>query len=68
MSVLSSAVELLPAEERRLLKWKMSSVTPNVVKHTIDRSHFKVTKSECHTLSPQPLSHRKYEALQVLFA
>lgn len=40
------AVELLPAEQRRLLKWKMSTVTPNVVKHTIGRSHFKVTKSE----------------------
>ncbi|XP_037542671.1 tubulin polyglutamylase TTLL4 [Nematolebias whitei] len=37
-------VELLPAEEGRLLKWKMSSVTPNIVKHAIDRSHFKVTK------------------------
>lgn len=41
-----SAVELLPAEQRRLLKWKMSTVTPNVVKHTIARSHFKVTKSK----------------------
>ncbi|KAF0026863.1 hypothetical protein F2P81_021600 [Scophthalmus maximus] len=37
-------VELLPAEQRRLLKWKMSTVTPNVVKNTIARSHFKVTK------------------------
>lgn len=37
-------VELLPAEQRRLLKWKMSTVTPNIVKHTIARSHFKVTK------------------------
>uniref|UniRef100_UPI0037E7AC36 tubulin monoglutamylase TTLL4 n=1 Tax=Semicossyphus pulcher TaxID=241346 RepID=UPI0037E7AC36 len=37
-------VELLPAEQRRLLKWKISTVTPNVVKHTIARSHFKVTK------------------------
>lgn len=40
------AVELLPAEQRRLLKWKLSTVTPNVVKYTVDRSHFKFTKSE----------------------
>lgn len=43
-STASEKVELLPAEQRRLLKWKMSNVTPNVVKHTISRSHFKVTK------------------------
>lgn len=40
------AVELLPLEQRSLLKWKISTVTPNIVKHTISRSHFKVTKSE----------------------
>lgn len=50
-----SAVELLPAEQRRLLKWKMSSVTPNIVKHTIARSHFKATKSESsHTKTCTP--------------
>ncbi|XP_051259544.1 tubulin polyglutamylase TTLL4 isoform X2 [Dicentrarchus labrax] len=43
-STANEKVELLPAEQRRLLKWKMSAVTPNVVKHTIARSHFKVTK------------------------
>uniref|UniRef100_A0A4W6G2J0 Tubulin tyrosine ligase like 4 n=1 Tax=Lates calcarifer TaxID=8187 RepID=A0A4W6G2J0_LATCA len=43
-STASEKVELLPAEQRRLLKWKMSTVTPNVVKHTIARSHFRVTK------------------------
>ncbi|XP_070832198.1 tubulin monoglutamylase TTLL4 [Chaetodon trifascialis] len=43
-STANEKVELLPAEQRRLLKWKMSTVTPNVVKHTIARSHFKVTK------------------------
>ncbi|KAK2840228.1 hypothetical protein Q5P01_013968 [Channa striata] len=43
-SAANEKVELLPAEQRRLLKWKMSTVTPNVVKHTIARSHFKVTK------------------------
>ncbi|KAM6946074.1 tubulin monoglutamylase TTLL4 [Aplochiton taeniatus] len=44
-STFNEKVELLPAEQRRLLKWKMSSVTPNVVKNTIGRSHFKVTKN-----------------------
>lgn len=43
-STANEKVELLPAEQRRLLKWKISTVTPNVVKHTIARSHFKVTK------------------------
>lgn len=43
-STANEKVELLPAEQRRLLKWKMSTVTPNVVKHTVARSHFKVTK------------------------
>uniref|UniRef100_A0A3Q3F0E1 Tubulin tyrosine ligase-like family, member 4 n=1 Tax=Labrus bergylta TaxID=56723 RepID=A0A3Q3F0E1_9LABR len=43
-STANEKVELLPAEQRRLLKWKISTVTPNVVKHTIARSHFKATK------------------------
>lgn len=43
-STANEKVELLPAEQRRLLKWKMSPVTPNVVKNIIARSHFKVTK------------------------
>ncbi|TKS67658.1 Tubulin polyglutamylase TTLL4 [Collichthys lucidus] len=43
-STANERVELLPVEQRRLLKWKMSTVTPNVVKHTIARSHFKATK------------------------
>ncbi|XP_017265546.1 tubulin polyglutamylase TTLL4 isoform X2 [Kryptolebias marmoratus] len=43
-STASEKVELLPVKDRRLLKWKMSTVTPNIVKHTIARSHFKVTK------------------------
>ncbi|XP_062390965.1 tubulin polyglutamylase TTLL4 isoform X2 [Sardina pilchardus] len=43
-STANERVELLPVEQRKLLKWRMSSVTPNVVKHTITRSHFKVTK------------------------
>uniref|UniRef100_H2T511 Tubulin tyrosine ligase like 4 n=1 Tax=Takifugu rubripes TaxID=31033 RepID=H2T511_TAKRU len=43
-STADEKVELLPVEQRRLLKWKMTTVTPNVVKHTIARSHFRVTK------------------------
>lgn len=43
-STANEKVELLPAEQRRLLKWKMSTITPNVVKQTIARSHFRVTK------------------------
>ncbi|KAL6100435.1 ttll4 [Pungitius sinensis] len=43
-STADEKVELLPAEQRRLLKWKISTVTPNIVKHTVGRSHFKVTK------------------------
>ncbi|KAM3916696.1 tubulin monoglutamylase TTLL4 isoform 2-T2 [Leptodactylus fuscus] len=37
-------VDLLPWPERKLLKWKISTVTPNIVKQTIARSHFRVTK------------------------
>ncbi|EHA97578.1 Tubulin polyglutamylase TTLL4 [Heterocephalus glaber] len=37
-------VEKLPWEQRKLLRWKMSTVTPNVVKQTIGRSHFKISK------------------------
>ncbi|XP_028249913.1 tubulin monoglutamylase TTLL4 [Parambassis ranga] len=43
-STINEKVELLSVEQRRLLKWKMSSVTPNVVKQTVTRSHFRVTK------------------------
>ncbi|XP_069576550.1 tubulin monoglutamylase TTLL4 [Brachyistius frenatus] len=37
-------VELLSDEQIQLLKWKLSSVTPNVVKHAVTRSHFTFTK------------------------
>uniref|UniRef100_A0A8C9BVX9 Tubulin tyrosine ligase like 4 n=1 Tax=Phocoena sinus TaxID=42100 RepID=A0A8C9BVX9_PHOSS len=37
-------VEKLPWEQRKLLRWKMSTVTPNLVKQTIGRSHFKISK------------------------
>ncbi|KAJ8352745.1 hypothetical protein SKAU_G00242210 [Synaphobranchus kaupii] len=64
-------VEMLPDEQRKLLKWKMSSVTPNVVKHTVARSHFKVTKRShdwlgCwghHMKSPGFRAIREYQKL-----
>lgn len=37
-------VEKLPWEQRKLLRWKMCTVTPNIVKQTISRSHFRVSK------------------------
>ncbi|XP_023980546.1 tubulin monoglutamylase TTLL4 isoform X2 [Physeter macrocephalus] len=41
---LDERVEKLPWEQRKLLRWKMSTVTPNIVKQTIGRSHFKISK------------------------
>ncbi|NXP21120.1 TTLL4 polyglutamylase, partial [Scytalopus superciliaris] len=37
-------VEKLPWEQRKLLRWKMCRVTPNIVKQTVGRSHFRVSK------------------------
>lgn len=37
-------VELLPWELRRMLRWRMSPITPNVVKNCIARSGFRATK------------------------
>ncbi|KAK3748193.1 hypothetical protein QZH41_012997 [Actinostola sp. cb2023] len=37
-------VAQLPHELRKLLKWKMSSITPNVIKQCIARSGFRPTK------------------------
>ncbi|XP_078320455.1 uncharacterized protein LOC111112129 isoform X2 [Crassostrea virginica] len=37
-------VEQLPWDLRKLLKWRMSPITPNIVKHTLARSHFRITK------------------------
>ncbi|XP_053327163.1 tubulin monoglutamylase TTLL4 [Spea bombifrons] len=37
-------VETMPLAQRKLLKWRMSTVTPNVVKQAVARSHFRVTK------------------------
>uniref|UniRef100_A0A8C5J8P8 Tubulin tyrosine ligase like 4 n=1 Tax=Junco hyemalis TaxID=40217 RepID=A0A8C5J8P8_JUNHY len=44
-STRDEAVEKLPWEQRKLLRWKLCSVTPNIVKQTIGRSHFRVSKS-----------------------
>lgn len=43
--VVCPVVEMLPKEQARLLKWKISTVTPNVVKNAVARSHFVHTKS-----------------------
>ncbi|NXY16062.1 TTLL4 polyglutamylase, partial [Atrichornis clamosus] len=43
-STRDETVEKLPWEQRKLLRWKMSRVTPNIVKQTIGRSHFRVSK------------------------
>ncbi|XP_047011881.1 tubulin polyglutamylase TTLL4 isoform X2 [Ictalurus punctatus] len=70
-STANERVELLPLEQRSLLKWKISTVTPNIVKHTITRSHFKVTKKShdwlgCwghHMKSPGFKALREYQKL-----
>ncbi|KAI5628049.1 tubulin polyglutamylase TTLL4 isoform X1, partial [Silurus asotus] len=70
-SAANEQVELLPVEQRSLLKWKLSSVTPNVVKNTITRSHFKITKNShdwlgCwghHMKSPGFKAIREYQKL-----
>ncbi|NXF75592.1 TTLL4 polyglutamylase, partial [Sclerurus mexicanus] len=43
-STRDETVEKLPWEQRKLLRWKMCRVTPNIVKQTISRSHFRVSK------------------------
>ena len=40
------SVGLLPCEFRKLMKWRMSPITPNVVKQALQRSNFKITKSK----------------------
>ncbi|KAM8900885.1 tubulin monoglutamylase TTLL4 isoform 1-T1 [Lycaon pictus] len=64
-------VEKLPWEQRKLLRWKMSTVTPNIVKQTIGRSHFKISKRNddwlgCwghHMKSPSFRSIREHQKL-----
>uniref|UniRef100_A0A8C5U291 Tubulin tyrosine ligase like 4 n=1 Tax=Malurus cyaneus samueli TaxID=2593467 RepID=A0A8C5U291_9PASS len=70
-STLDETVEKLPWEQRKLLRWKMSRVTPNIVKQTIGRSHFRVSKSNndwlgCwgpHMRSPGFKSIREHQKL-----
>ncbi|KAH3717495.1 hypothetical protein DPMN_060789 [Dreissena polymorpha] len=38
------SVEQLPWEVRKYLKWRITSITPNVVKHCLARSGFRITK------------------------
>uniref|UniRef100_UPI00398EE9DE tubulin monoglutamylase TTLL4-like isoform X1 n=2 Tax=Pristiophorus japonicus TaxID=55135 RepID=UPI00398EE9DE len=64
-------IELLPWDQRKQMKWKMSTVTPIVVKNAISRSHFKITK-RCydwlgcwghHMKSPLFKTLREYQKL-----
>ena len=41
-----AADERLPEEQRALLKWKMSPITPNVVRSCLTRVGFAKLKSE----------------------
>ncbi|XP_067890923.1 tubulin polyglutamylase TTLL4 isoform X2 [Heterodontus francisci] len=68
---LNEKIELLPWDQRRQMKWKMSTVTPIVVKNAIARSHFKITK-RCydwlgcwghHMKSPLFKTLREYQKL-----
>ncbi|NXO04899.1 TTLL4 polyglutamylase, partial [Rhinopomastus cyanomelas] len=43
-STWNERVEKLPWEQRKLLRWKICTVTPNIVKQTVGRSHFRVSK------------------------
>ncbi|NXF11800.1 TTLL4 polyglutamylase, partial [Smithornis capensis] len=43
-STRDETVEKLPWEQRKLLRWKMCRVTPNIVKQTVGRSHFTVSE------------------------
>lgn len=70
-STANEKVELLPPEQMKQLKWKITTVTPNVVKNTISRSHFKATKKShdwlgCwghHMKSPGFKAIREYQKL-----
>ncbi|KAF7649172.1 hypothetical protein LDENG_00145900 [Lucifuga dentata] len=44
-SMASEKVKRLPADQSHLLKWKMSTITPNIIKATITRSHFELTQN-----------------------
>ncbi|NXN15143.1 TTLL4 polyglutamylase, partial [Indicator maculatus] len=64
-------VEKLPWEQRKLLRWKMCTVTPNIVKQTVSRSHFRVSKKSSdwlgcwghHMKSPSFRAIREHQKL-----
>ncbi|XP_052804936.1 tubulin monoglutamylase TTLL4-like isoform X2 [Mya arenaria] len=64
-------VEQLPWEHRKYLKWRLSPITPNVVKHVLARSGFRITKRNhdwlgCwgkHMKSPGFKALREYQKL-----
>uniref|UniRef100_H3B727 Tubulin tyrosine ligase like 4 n=1 Tax=Latimeria chalumnae TaxID=7897 RepID=H3B727_LATCH len=37
-------VDLLPWKQRKLMKWKLSTITPKIVKRTVFRSHFQIAR------------------------
>lgn len=41
-----SLVEQLPLPLRKMMKWKMSTITPNIVKNTVIRSGFRLISGE----------------------
>lgn len=64
-------IEQLPWELRKQMKWRMSNVTPIVVKNAVAKSHFKITKRSydwmgCwghHMKSPLFKTLREYQKL-----
>ncbi|XP_045170365.2 tubulin monoglutamylase TTLL4-like isoform X3 [Mercenaria mercenaria] len=64
-------VEQLPWDYRKFLKWRLSPITPNVVKHCLARSGFRITKRNhdwlgCwgkHMKSPGFKALREYQKL-----
>jgi len=47
LSFLSLPGESLPAEIQRLMKWKLSTITPLVVRRTLINSGFRLVRSTC---------------------
>jgi len=43
--ILLNLVEQLPLPLRKMMKWKMSTITPNIVKNTVIRSGFRLISS-----------------------
>jgi hypothetical protein len=45
VSICLNLVEQLPLPLRKMMKWKMSTITPNIVKNTVIRSGFRLISS-----------------------